>query len=277
MLDLYNSVCLKCSTITTRSYSTSFSWAIQLLHKSIRESIYSIYGLTRFADEIVDTFHSYNKDILLQNFKKDCFEAIDQGISTNPILQSFQVTVNRYNIPFYLIESFFDSMETDLETANHSQKSLDEYIVGSAEAVGLMCLCVFVNGDRNEYNRLKYSAERLGAAFQKVNFLRDLHFDSEFLGRIYFPSIKGVFNLEIKQSIEQDIQKDFDEALMGIRTLPDKAKLGVFIVYRYYYGLFKKIKRTSPEKIASRRIRISNGHKLYIMTKSFAKIKLSIV
>lgn len=250
---------------------------IYLLDSSIREAIYSIYGLVRFADEIVDTFHDHNKAELLDEFQKDCFKAIEDGISLNPILHSFQKVVNQYEIPHELIRTFFRSMEMDLDQQSHDNQSLNEYIVGSAEVVGLMCLCVFVNGDKAEYDRLKYAAERLGAAFQKVNFLRDLKYDSRELGRMYFPQIANGWNLDSKKSIEADIQHDFDEAFKGIRQLPKCCRLGVYLAYRYYLSLFKKIQKRSPETVMSQRTRISNGLKLGIMLRSYTSFNLQRV
>ncbi|WP_258104381.1 phytoene/squalene synthase family protein [Marinoscillum sp. MHG1-6] len=270
MKALYDQVCLKCSQLTTRSYSTSFSLGIRLLDPSIRSDIYAIYGLVRFADEIVDTFHDYNKKILLARFKADTYEAISEGISLNPILQSFQETINKYQIDPELIESFFNSMEMDLSMETHDEDSYEEYIVGSAEVVGLMCLTVFVNGDKQRYQELKFAAERLGAAFQKVNFLRDLKHDTMNLNRAYFPEIQHAgLTEETKRQIEADIEKDFDDALVGIRQLPLCCRLGVFLAYRYYRSLFNKIRALSAERILTDRIRINNTRKLSIMLKSY--------
>lgn len=275
MKDLYDKVCQDCSRHTTVKYSTSFSLGIYLLKPSLRGAIYSIYGLVRFADEIVDTFHDYDKADLLQRFKADCYKAIEEGISLNPILQSFQTVVNQYNIPHELIESFFHSMEMDLNLNEHDDESIDEYILGSAEVVGLMCLCVFVNGDKEEYERLKYSAQRLGAAFQKVNFLRDLKYDSQSLGRVYFPQLRhNQWNLDSKSAIEADIRKDFEDALVGIRQLPKSARLGVYLAYKYYECLFRKIQRKTPESVMNGRIRISNGRKIGIMLRSYTAYNL---
>lgn len=275
MKELYDRVCSNCAELTTRRYSTSFSLGIQMLHPSIRPAIYNIYGLVRFADEIVDTFHDFDKSELLARFKDDCYRSIEEGISLNPILHSFQSTVRRYNIPLELVDSFFRSMEMDLEQNAHDQQSLDDYIVGSAEVVGLMCLCVFVDGDREEYERLKYPAERLGAAFQKVNFLRDLKHDSNDLGRTYFPQMmNGSWDDHVKQSIEVDIEKDFAEALEGIKQLPKTARLGVYLAYKYYLTLFRKIQRKSPQSVMNGRIRISNGRKIGIMLRTYTAYNL---
>lgn len=277
MLDLYDKVCSECSKNTTKRYSTSFSLGIYLLNPSIRPAIYSIYGMVRFADEIVDTFHDYDKKDLLNDFRSECFNAIERGLSTNPILHAYQQVVNEYNIPHELIHSFFDSMEMDLDIHAHDKKSMEDYIVGSAEVVGLMCLCVFLDGDKEEYERLRYPAERLGAAFQKVNFLRDLSFDQNSLGRTYFPQLVNGWNSTSKLEIEADIKKDFDDAYEGIKQLPKKARLGVYLAYKYYLSLFQKITNKSPENVLTRRIRISNGRKLGIMLRSYTAYNLQMI
>jgi len=273
MKALYDTVCQVCSRITTQRYSTSFSLGIRLLNASIRPCIYSIYGFVRFADEIVDTFHDYNKAQLLERFKTETYQAIDEGISLNPILQSFQEVVNRYNIDLELIESFFKSMEMDLSFDAHDRTTYKEYIVGSAEVVGLMCLHVFLNGDKGKYEELKPAAEHLGAAFQKVNFLRDLKHDKENLQRSYFPEISGnVLTPQNKAAIENDIQKDFDEALTGIKQLPKSSRYGVYLAYSYYRSLFEKIRALPAEKILQKRVRINNGRKIGIMVRSYLVI-----
>ena len=278
MKNLYDQVCRECSRLTTVRYSTSFSLGIYLLDSSIREPIYSIYGLVRFADEIVDTFHDFEKESLLARFKKDCYQSIEEGISLNPILHSFQEVVNTYNVPHELIESFFQSMEMDLDQKEHDAASIDTYILGSAEVVGLMCLCVFLNGDMDEYNRLKFAAQRLGAAFQKVNFLRDLKHDYESLGRTYFPQVnEGEWNEATKLEIEKDIKLDFDEALKGIKQLPRSSRLGVYLAYKYYETLFRKIQHKSASSVMKSRIRISNGRKFGIMFRSFTAFKLQMI
>lgn len=269
MKALYDQVCRECSENTTKKYSTSFSLGILMLDTSIRSAIYSIYGLVRFADEIVDTFHDYDKAHLLARFRKDCSDAIENKISLNPILQSFQQVVNEYEIPLDLIHTFFDSMEMDLAQNAHDSESLEKYIVGSAEVVGLMCLCVFVNGDKAAYEKLKYPAERLGSAFQKVNFLRDLQFDFQELGRTYFPELNDGWNAGSKKAVEQSIVKDFEEAFEGIKELPKSSRLGVYLAYKYYLSLFKKIQKRSPESVLNQRIRISNGRKIGLMVKSY--------
>ncbi len=278
MKELYDKVCRDFSRHTTKQYSTSFSLGIYLLKPELRGAIYNIYGLVRFADEIVDTFHDFDKADLLKRFKEDCYRAIDEGISLNPILQSFQQVVNQYNIPRELTDSFFNSMEMDLHMSEHDDVSIDDYILGSAEVVGLMCLCVFVNGDREEYERLKYSAQRLGAAFQKVNFLRDLKYDSQSLGRVYFPQlIAGEWNEKCKAEIEADIRKDFDEALIGIKQLPKSSRLGVFLAYKYYRCLLHKIESRTPESVMNGRIRVSNRKKMQIMLGSYTAFNLGRV
>ena len=227
--------------------------------------IHAIYGFVRFADEIVDTFHTSNKRELLDRFVKDTHVAITEKISLNPILHSFQDTVNKYNIDIELINTFLRSMEMDLDKSKYNQAGYEEYILGSAEVVGLMCLKIFVEGDENEYQKLKHDAMKLGSAFQKINFLRDLKADVHTLGRAYFPGFDvSKFNKVTKQEIEADIQKDFDAGLRGIKQLPRKARLGVYLAYIYYISLFKKIKNTAPEKVMTTRIRISD-HKKYIL------------
>ena len=273
MKALYDSVCTQCSEITTKRYSTSFSLGIRLLDSSIRSAIYAIYGFVRFADEIVDTFHDFDKETLLQRFKAETYLSIEEGISLNPILQSFQATVNKYNIDLTLVESFFQSMETDLSKQGHDKASYEEYIVGSAEVVGLMCLYVFVNGEQAKYDELKPAAQRLGAAFQKVNFLRDLHHDMEELNRVYFPELQhDDWNLKTKQAIEKDIELDFEIALVGIKKLPTNCRAGVYLAYKYYQTLFRKIRSLPPERILSGRIRINNFRKIYIMFRSYISI-----
>jgi phytoene/squalene synthetase len=275
MKELFDHVSLKTSMLTTRSYSTSFSLGIFCLDKSIRPSIYSIYGFVRFADEIVDSFHGYNKGELLKRFADDTYLAISEGISLNPILNSFQKTVNEYSIPSALIDSFLKSMEMDLTDTDHSPSSYQEYILGSAEVVGLMCLKVFVNGDVNQYEKLKPSAMRLGAAFQKVNFLRDLKQDFSELGRSYFPNVDlNKFDESIKKEIEKEIDEDFQSALKGIKLLPLSSRFGVYVAYIYYQTLFKKIKNTAAERIMKSRIRIPNSKKASLLAYSFVKYQL---
>lgn len=269
MMNLFHDLSQYCSKATTEKYSTSFSSAIRLLHTDLRPPIYNIYGFVRFADEIVDTFHEFEKQRLLEEFKKETYTAIERGISLNPILHSFQMTVKEYNISHDLIEAFFKSMEMDLSKTKYNSMGYKEYIYGSAEVVGLMCLYVFCEGNREMYERLKPAAQALGAAFQKVNFLRDVKADSEMLGRTYFPGVDfNNFTASDKKQIEADIAKDFEEAYAGILELPAKARFGVYVAYKYYLSLFKKIKKTTPANILEHRIRIPNYGKAYIVAKA---------
>ncbi len=267
MMSLFHEVSHQCSQIVTQKYSTSFSGAIGLLHKDLRAPIYDIYGFVRFADEIVDTFHDFDKTILLQEFENDTWKAIDNGISLNPILHSFQHVVRKYNIPAELIKAFLHSMKLDLQKTDYSTvHELDEYIYGSAEVVGLMCLCVFCEGDKDAYDKLKEPARKLGAAFQKINFLRDIQADYNNLNRTYFPDFDYYrFNESTKQKIETDIEQNFKEGLAGIRHLPWKARFGVYTAYRYYYALFKKIKRMKPKMILVQRVRVPDFEKALII------------
>lgn len=269
MITLFHEVSQDCSRITTEKYSTSFSSAIRLLHKDLRTPIFNIYGFVRFADEIVDSFHDYDKATLLAEFKTATYDALDKGISMNPILHSFQLTVNRYQIDRALIDAFLYSMELDLSERKYDRAGYEQYIYGSAEVVGLMCLFVFCEGNREMYEQLKPSARSLGAAFQKVNFLRDLKADYEGLERIYFPGCDfRNFTLADKQSIEEDIQLDFNHAYEGILKLPMKSRFGVYVAYKYYLSLFKKIKKVRPQKIMEERIRIPDYGKVFILAKA---------
>ena len=278
MIDLFHNVSHECSRITTERYSTSFSSAIKLLHGDLRGPIYDIYGLVRFADEIVDTFHEHDKSHLLAAFKRETYEAIEKGISLNPILHSFQRTVNRYNIDLQLVEAFFKSMEFDLDKSNYDESGYAEYIYGSAEVVGLMCLYVFLNGDQSEYEKLKPSAQALGAAFQKVNFLRDVKADYQQLNRVYFPGVDfNSFTPQMKKAIEDDIQQDFNNAYAGIIQLPLKARFGVYLAYKYYLSLFKKIKAVQPQRILEERIRIPNYQKAWVAAKVVIRTQLNIL
>lgn len=278
MKDTFDKVSIKCSKITTNAYSTSFSLGIYCLEKSLRDPIYSIYGFVRFADEIVDTFHDYNKASLLEKFKADTYDAIKEGISLNPILNSFQQTVNTFKVDHQLIDLFLKSMETDLSMQNHSEASLREYILGSAEAVGLMCLRVFCKENDDQYVKLKPYAMSLGAAFQKVNFLRDFKDDFMGLGRTYFPGIDfKQFNKESKKAIEESIDKDFEMALIGIKGLPRSARFGVYVAYIYYQALFKKIKNTPSEFVMYKRIRIPNRQKVSLLAYSYFKHQLNLI
>jgi len=265
MKSTFDAVSRKTSKLVTNQYSTSFSLGIFMLDRSIHDPIYGIYGFVRLADEIVDSFHGFDKETLLAGLRKQSYEAIESGICLNPILNSFQEVVTRYNIEIELIDTFLDSMEMDLNKQEYSAREYEKYILGSAEVVGLMCLRVFTNGDNESYEHLKPYAMRLGAAFQKVNFLRDLQADYEGLGRTYFPGVHfDRFDEAQKQQIEADIQEDFHQALIGIRQLPSGARLGVYTAYVYYTALFQKIKAISASRIMQERIRISNFQKLWL-------------
>ncbi len=268
----------ECSRLVTVSYSTSFSSAIKLLHRDLRTPIFNIYGFVRFADEIVDTFHEHDKQALLEQFKSETFDALSRGISLNPILNSFQQTVSQFHIDHELIHAFFRSMESDLSQNNYDRQGYEEYIYGSAEVVGLMCLYVFCEGDEVFYEKLKASARALGAAFQKVNFLRDIRADFNDLSRMYFPGCDfHNFTPADKAQIEHDIAEDFSNAYKGIVQLPLKARFGVYVAYKYYYSLFKKIKSTAPQLILERRIRIANYHKAYIVFRASVKNGLRLI
>ena len=269
MIDLYHKISKDASKNITQLYSTSFSLGIKLLDNSIHNAIYSIYGFVRLADEIVDTFHDYPKAEMLKEFKIDTHKAIKRKISVNPVLHSFQMVVNKYSIDLDLIDKFLQSMEQDLNDIHYSNSDYKEYIVGSAEVVGLMCLKVFVNGDGNLYSNLEEPARRLGAAFQKINFLRDVKADYQVLGRTYFPGVDlEKFTHAEKLKIELDIQDDFENALKGIVKLPSSSRLGVYVAYRYYFTLFKKIKKISSDRLLEERIRVTNSKKLFITFES---------
>jgi phytoene synthase len=267
MISLYHKVCQECSALVTHRYSTSFSSAIKLLHKDLRRPVYNIYGFVRFADEIVDTFHAYKKEELFNEFVEDTWKALVRKISLNPILHSFQEVVTQYHIPHDLIETFLASMHMDLYKKEYqSTDELEQYVLGSAEVVGLMCLVVFCEGNLNLYEALKYPASRLGAAFQKVNFLRDLQSDHADLNRSYFPGFDfHNFNPDVKLKIEEDIENDFKESLSGIRALPWKARYGVYTAYKYYYTLFRKIQRMQPANVLEQRVRVPDYQKFYIL------------
>ncbi|MFN6386842.1 MAG: phytoene/squalene synthase family protein [Bacteroidota bacterium] len=277
-MNLFHEVSQDCSRITTEKYSTSFSSAIRLLHKDLRTPICNIYGFVRFADEIVDTFHGYDKAMLFEEFKKATYDAIERGISLNPILHSFQMTVNQYGIDHALIDAFLYSMELDLGKHTYDRAGYETYIYGSAEVVGLMCLYIFCEGNQAQYDALKPAAKSLGSAFQKVNFLRDVKADFEGLDRMYFPDCDFAnFTHADKLAIEQDIQKDFDEAYAGILNLPIKARFGVYVAYKYYLSLFKKIQRLEPAHILESRIRIPDYGKAFILAKAGIRSQLNIM
>lgn len=277
MLSLYNQTCLECSSLITRRYSTSFSMGIRVFDKKYRSPIYAIYGFVRFADEIVDTFHDFPKKELLDKFRRDTFEAIESGISLNPVLHSFQNVVNKYNIERELIVAFLDSMEMDLNLNAYEDNLYQKYIYGSAEVVGLMCLRVFVNGDENMYKHLYASARSLGSAFQKINFLRDIKSDFDERGRVYFPGVDfRSFSLVDKLQIESDIKKDFDDALLGITQLPQGVRFGVYLAYKYYTKLFQKIKSASPTKVKEERIRVKDSRKVVLIFSSAFRLRFNL-
>jgi phytoene synthase len=280
MKNIFDNLSHEMSALTTKKYSTSFSLGISFLKKDLQKPIYAVYGFVRFADEIVDSFHNFDKAELLEDFKKQTYTAIEKGISLNPILNSFQWAVNKYNIPLDLIQTFLASMEMDLEseTASFDQSKYEQYILGSAEVVGLMCLKIFVRGDETAYGKLKDSAMKLGSAFQKINFLRDLKADYQDLGRTYFPGINMEdFSSEVKKEIEEDIAKDFHEGYQGIIQLPKDARFGVYMAYIYYYKLFTKIKSTSAETILNERIRIPNNKKYSLFVFSYLRHNFNMI
>lgn len=278
MIQHFHDLSNSCSRLTTERYSTSFNSAIRLLHRDLRQPIYNIYGLVRFADEIVDSFHGYNKEELLAEFKVETYIALDKGISLNPILHSFQMTANEYGIDRELIEAFFVSMKSDLNNTRYDTMGYKEYIYGSAEVVGLMCLYVFCEGDKVMYARLKPYAQALGAAFQKVNFLRDIKADHGILNRTYFPGVDfNNFTTGKKQRIEMEIATDFENAYKGILMLPVNARFGVYVAYKYYLSLFKKIKKTKPAYILEDRVRIPNFSKAFIVMGAGVRSQLNIL
>lgn len=275
---LFDNLSIQVSKMTTQAYSTSFSMGIYCLSNSLRNSVYSIYGFVRLADEIVDSFEGFDKKQLLAKFKIETYEAIENRISLNPILNSFQNAVHQYNIGLDLVETFLQSMEMDLEKVDYTAEKYQQYILGSAEVVGLMCLHVFTGGNLDQFNELKPYAMKLGAAFQKVNFLRDMKDDYHVLGRTYFPEVDiSEFTLAAKEQIEQDIENDFQIALKGIKLLPSTSRGGVYLAYVYYKALFNKIKKLPPKKVLSERIRINNGKKLGIMVNCMVQNKLNWV
>lgn len=278
MKELYDSVCEQCSQLVTNRYSTSFSLGIKMFAQEYRRPIYNIYGFVRFADEIVDTFHDYNKAELFKEFRQETYKAIDRKISLNPILHSFQEVVHESKIPMSLIDGFLDSMEMDLYNNEFDRPTYEKYIFGSAEVVGLMCLKVFLRGDDIEYEKLKSSAMKLGSAFQKVNFLRDIKSDYLERGRVYFPEVSYLnFTAQQKESIEQEIQEEFDAAYIGIKALPRGARLGVYLAYTYYLRLLKRIKKCSSEEIKKQRIRVPDAHKLLLLSTSTLKYQLRAI
>lgn len=278
MKSLYDNLSVEISKMTTRTYSTSFSLGIYFLNKRLRNPIYSVYGFVRLADEIVDSFDGFDKRYLLSKFKQETYEALESGISVNPILNSFLQAVNKYQINHDLIETFLQSMEMDLEKVDYTQEKYQQYILGSAEVVGLMCLNIFTEGDAEKYDELKPYAMKLGSAFQKVNFLRDMKDDYSLLSRTYFPNVDmSSFTSHAKEQIEQDITEDFKIGLMGIKMLPPSSKAGVYMAYVYYNSLFNKIRRLSAERVLSERIRINNGKKIGLMINSLFEYKMNLV
>lgn len=277
-MDLYSTTTFKCSKLITKHYSTSFTLGIRTLDKKFHYPIYAIYGFVRYADEIVDTFHDFDKEKLLKKFWEDTYSAIDEGISLNPVLHSFQQVVNEYHIERELIEAFLVSMEMDLHKDTYTDELYKTYIYGSAEVVGLMCLRVFCEGDKEAYDKLKEPARALGSAFQKVNFLRDIKSDYKERGRVYFPGVDfRTFTKAEKEAIEEDIQKDFDFAYKGIIALPKGARLGVYLAYIYYLKLFHKIKNLPADRIMNERIRIPDSNKLALLTKTYFMHRLNFI
>lgn len=279
MKELFDMISRESSKMTTTTYSTSFSLGIRFFNKKFHDPIYAIYGFVRFADEIVDSFHGFDKHTLLKRFTADTYQAIDEGISLNPILNNFQATVNKYKIDRELIELFLRSMEMDLTKKQYqTTDEYKEYILGSADVVGLMCLRVFCEGNEARYQELKPRAMRLGSAFQKINFLRDLKADHYGLGRTYFPGVNmNQFDDSEKKKIEDDIQKDFDEALIGIRQLPEGARFGVYVAYVYFYALLKKIRRMPAKVILNQRVRISDSKKYQLLFTSLLKYRVGLI
>lgn len=278
MKQLFDELSYSVSKMTTQKYSTSFSLGILALNPSIRSAIYAIYGYVRLADEIVDSFHDYDKEKLLTRLKIETENALSERISLNPILQSFQETVLKYKIDKGLIDQFLHSMEMDLQKIDYNSELYDEYIFGSAEVVGLMCLQVFTQGKNEQYDALKPYAMKLGSAFQKINFLRDLKEDYQILGRTYFPNVDmKIFDNGVKCEIEQEIEQEFKEALIGIKKLPSSAMFGVYLAYKYYWSLFKKIKTKSSKDILNNRIKISNPEKIFVAFKSYVRYKIAFL
>ncbi|MEI6748604.1 MAG: phytoene/squalene synthase family protein [Bacteroidales bacterium] len=278
MKDLFDMISRKSSKMATVTYSTSFSMGIRFFSRRFHDPIYGIYGFVRFADEIVDSFHGFDKAKLLERFKNDTYLAIEEKISLNPILNNFQYVVNKFHIEHELIDLFLKSMEMDLNSVTYDQSGFEAYILGSAEVVGLMCLRVFCEGDEVQYDDLKHQAMSLGAAFQKINFLRDLKADYAGLGRSYFPGIDmSHFDEPTKKKIEADIEADFEEGLKGIRRLPKGARFGVYVAYIYFYKLFQRIERTTSARILGERIRVPNLQKYTLLFASFVRHKLNMI
>ena len=278
-MDIYDEISFKTSKLITKKYSTSFSIAVSSLPKEMRESIYSIYGFVRLADEIVDTFHTINQKLVLEDFEREYYKTLENGISMNPVLQSFGITVAKYHFPNELVDSFLKSMKADLSKQSYDNDTeLESYIHGSANVVGLMCLLVFLDGDKVKFNELEESAMKLGSAFQKVNFLRDLKADTQELNRLYFPDVDmDNFTEEVKYVLIKDIQNDFDEAEKGMRELPGKSKLAVYIAFLYYKKLLQNLKNTPADKIAKTRIRVPDVTKFILLGKAYMKYRLNTI
>lgn len=278
MRQLFDSVSLKTSKLVTNNYSTSFSLGIKFLHHKYHEAIYAIYGFVRFADEIVDTLHEFDKKQLLDEFKADTYKAIERKVSLNPVLHSFQLVVNQYQIDHKLIDTFLRSMEMDLDKKAYDEAGYKEYILGSAEVVGLMCLKVFVNGNQKKYEELTPYAMALGSAFQKINFLRDLHADYLGMGRVYFPNVElSKLDTKTKAELEADIDVDFDKGLQGIKMLPKESRLGVYVAYIYYRKLLNKIKALKPERILQERVSIPNSQKMILFAGCYLRHCFNII
>jgi phytoene/squalene synthetase len=278
MKTLFDNLSKKTSKMVTNAYSTSFSLGIRFLAKKFHDPIYAVYGFVRFADEIVDTFHGYNKRELLEDFRKDTYKAIKQGISLNPILNAFQEVVNKYEVDHELIDTFLYSMEMDLDDREYDQSAYEKYILGSAEVVGLMCLKVFVEGDPQKYEELKPYAMKLGSAFQKINFLRDYKVDTEYLGRIYFPQLQFTqMDQQTKLKIERDIEKDFAVGYEGIKRLPKDARFGVYVAYIYYSNLLHKIMEMPAQQIMQERVRIPNNEKYALFFGSYLRHSFNLL
>ncbi|MFC2113002.1 phytoene/squalene synthase family protein [Bacteroidota bacterium] len=276
-MELYRTTSISISKIIAESYSTSFSAGMRLLNVTEREAIYALYGFVRIADEIVDTFHEFDKKLLLDEFIQDTYKAIARGVSSNPVLHSFQWAVNEFKIGKELIGSFFESMEMDLTNHKYRDSEFKQYVYGSASVVGLMCLAVFYPDNKDYYEQLVPSAKRLGEAFQKVNFLRDIRSDKEDRGRIYFPGLQiDSFNEDMKRQIEEDIGNDFNMALTGIRKLDNRIAFGVYLAYRYYFELYRKIIKKKPEQLLQERIRLNGLQRIYLLANSTVRYKLGI-
>lgn len=272
MISLYDNVAQEAAKNVTKAYSTSFFKSVSTLDESIRNDVHAIYGMVRLADEIVDSFHNFPKQELLTEFKQETYRAIERGISLNTVLHAFQLTVNKYQIDHNLIECFFKSMEMDLNPVEYTQELYETYILGSAEVVGLMCLKIFVYGDEEQYQQLKPYAMKLGSAFQKINFLRDLKDDWGDLGRVYFPTVDSTgLTLQDKLQIEEEIEEEFLEAYQGILLLPKSSRFGVYVAYTYYYNLLKKIKARTVGELMSQRVRISDYYKYFLYCKSYVR------